>query len=84
MARRPVARDRAGFVHRLADDVDDAAERAFADGNRDRLAGVVHLLAAHETFGGVHRDGAHGRFAQMLGDFEHQPVAVIFVFRARS
>ena len=28
-------------------------------------------------FAGVHRDGAHGRFAEMLGDFEHQPVALV-------
>ncbi len=70
----------AGFVHRLADDVDDASESAFADGNRDRLAGVFHLLTAHEAFGDVHRHGAHGGFAQMLRHFEHKPVAVIFRF----
>ena len=51
--------DRAGLVDRLADDVDDAAERAVADRHRDRRAGVGDFLAAHQTFGGVHRDGAH-------------------------
>ena len=37
----------------------------------------VDLLAAHEAFGRVHRDGAHGRFAEMLRDFEHQAVALV-------
>ena len=72
-----LVRDRAGLVDRLADDVHDAAERAVADRHRDRLAGVGDLLAAHQAFGGVHRDGAHGRFAEMLGDFEHQAVALV-------
>ena len=40
-------------------------------------AGVGDLLAAHQAFGGVHRDGAHGDLAEMLRDFEHQPVAVV-------
>ena len=69
--------DRAGLVHRLADDVHDAAERAVADRNLDRRAGVGHGLAAHETFGRVHRDAAHRDLAEMLGDFEHQAVAVV-------
>ena len=56
-----LGRHRAGLVDRLADDVDDAAEASVADRHRDRLAGVGDLLAAHEAFGGVHRDGAHGR-----------------------
>ena len=50
---------------------------ALADRHRDRLAGIGHFLAAHETFGGVHRNGAHGRFAEMLGDLEHEAVAVV-------
>ena len=77
MARllRPV--DRAGLVDRLADDVHDAAERAVADRHRDRRAGVVDLLAAHQAFGGVHGDGAHGVLAEMLGHLEHQAVAVV-------
>ena len=69
--------DRAGFIDRLADDVDDAAERAFTDGNADRRTGVGHFLAADQTFGGVHRDGADGRLTEMLGDFEHQAVAAV-------
>ena len=41
-------------------------------GTRDGLAGVDDFLAADQAFGGVHGDGAHGVFAQMLGHFEHQ------------
>ena len=70
-------RDRAGLVDRLADHVHDAAERAVADRHRDRLAGVGDLLAAHQAFAGIHGDRAHGRFAEMLGDFEHQAVALV-------
>jgi hypothetical protein len=44
-------------------------------GTRDRLAGVAHGLAANQTFGGVHGDGADGVLAQVLGDFEHQALA---------
>ncbi len=39
----------AGLVDRLADDVDDAPERAGADRNGDRRAGVAHLLAAGQA-----------------------------------
>ena len=77
MARRSRVRDGARLVHRLADDVDDAPERAVADRHRDRLAGVGHLLAAHQAFGGVHGDRAHGVLAQVLGHLEHQPVAAV-------
>ena len=59
-------------------------ERLVADRHRDRLAGVGHLLAAHQAFGGVHGDGAHGVLAQMLGHFEHQAVAADCRSRARS
>ncbi len=72
-----LVRHRAGLVDRIADHVHDAAERAVADRHRDRLAGVGDLLAAHQAFAGIHGDGAHGRFAEMLGDFEHQAVALV-------
>ena len=73
----PLHRDRAGFVDRLADHVHDAPERALADRNRDRPAGVDDFLAADQAFGDVHRDAAHGVLAEVLGDFEHQAVAVV-------
>ena len=69
--------DRAGFVHRLADDVHDAAEGLLADRHRDRLAGVGDFLVADEALGGVHRHGADGVLAEMLGDLEDEPVAVV-------
>ena len=69
--------DRAGFVDRLADDVHDAAQRLVADRHRDRRAGVGDCGAAHEAFGRVHGDGAHGVLAEVLGDFEHQAAAVV-------
>ena len=70
-------RHRAGFVDGFADDVDDAPERAGADRHGDRPAGVGHVLAAHQALGGVHRDAAHGVFAQVLGDFQHQARALV-------
>ena len=69
------------FVDRLADHVHDATQRAVANRNRDRLAGVGHFLAAHQTFGGVHRDRSHGGLTEMLGDFEHQTVAAVLGFQ---
>ena len=70
-------RDRAGFVDGLADDVHDPAERTFADWHQDGLAGVGHGLAAGQALGHVHGDAAHGVLAEMLRDFEHEPVAVV-------
>ena len=78
MDRPPLGRlDRAGLVDRLAHHVHDAAQGLFADRHGDRLAGIDHLLAAHQAFSRVHGDGAHGVLAEMLGDFEHEAVAVI-------
>jgi hypothetical protein len=69
--------DRAALVDRLADDVDDAAQRLRADRHRRSGAGVDGLLAADQTVGRVHGDGAHGAFAQMLRHFEHQQLALV-------
>ena len=78
MDRAPLlVRHRAGLVDGIADHVHDAAERAVADRHRDRLAGIGDLLAAHQAFAGVHGDGAHGQLAEMLGDLEHQAVALV-------
>ena len=73
-------RDRTLLVHRLADDVHDAAERADADRHHDRAAGVGDFLTADQTLGRVHRDGANGRLAEMLRDFEHQTVVAVSGF----
>ena len=67
----------ARLVDRLADDIDDAPERGIADRHLDRAAGVADLLAAHEAFGGVHGDGAHGVLAQVLRHLEHEARAVV-------
>ena len=67
--------DRAAFVHRLADDVHDAPENLRTNRHLDGVAGIDHFLAAHRAVGGVHGDGAHGLFTQMLGHFENQPPA---------
>src|SRR5690606_29793929 len=69
--------DGARFVHRLADNIHNPAQGRFADWHDDRAARVRHGLSANETFGGVHGDGAHGVFAQVLRDFQNQAVAVI-------
>ena len=72
-----VGADRAALVDRLADDVHDAAERLGADRNLDLRAGVVDLLTAGQTLGGVHRDGADDVLAEVLGDLEDEAVAVV-------
>ena len=64
--------ERRAFVDRLADHVHQAAERAGTDRHRDRVAGVAHLHPAHQALGGIHRDAAHGVFAEMLRDLEHE------------
>ena len=76
---RPLLRglDRAGLVDRLAHHVHDTSERFVAYRDGDRLAGVDYVLAAHQAFGRIHGYGAHGVFAEMLRDLEHEPVAVV-------
>src|SRR5207302_8507317 len=39
-----------------------------AHGYRKRLSRIIHWQAAHQAIGGLHGNGAHGRFAQVLGD----------------
>ena len=66
--------DGATLVDGLTDNVDDSAESLGADGHHNGVAGVVDLLATHETFRGVQSDGAHVVATQMLGDLEHKAV----------
>ena len=77
MARRASRLDRASFVDRLADDVHDAPERASPTGTEIGAPVSVDFLAAHQAFGNVHGDAAHGVLAEMLRDLEHEPVAVV-------
>ena len=76
--------DRARFVHRLADDVQDAAERFRADRHLNRRAGVRHFDAADQAFGRVHRDGAHDRLTEVLRDLEHEVVLLAGDVRIRD
>ncbi len=64
--------DRAFAVHGVAGDVEDAAKDAFADGHRDRGAGVNDGHAADEALGGGHGDRAGDALAEMLLDLESQ------------
>ena len=65
-----VLRDRRAVVHRLAEHVEDAAERRRADRHRDRAAGVDDFHAAHDGVGGRHGDGAHLVAADVLLHFD--------------
>ncbi len=71
---------RACLVDRLADHVHDAAEGFVTHRNGDGRARVLHGLAAHEAFGRVHGDGAHGVLAEVLRHFEDQAVAAVVRF----
>ena len=62
--------DGAEFVHGLADDVDDAAQRLLAHGHADGAAEVDDLHAADHAVGGFHGHGAHAALAEVLLDFE--------------
>ena len=62
--------NRAELVHRLADDVQYAAQRPAADGHGDGAALIDGLHAAHHAFGGLHGDATHAALAQVLLHFE--------------
>ena len=62
----------AALVDRVADDVEDAPERAGAHGDGDARARVHDLGAAHQAVRHVHGDGADGALAKMLRHFEDQ------------
>ena len=76
-----IALDRSGFIDRVANHVDDAAQQSRTDRHGNRRAGIGDFLSAHQTFRGVHRDGANCRLAEMLSNLEHQPVALVFGFQ---
>jgi peptide chain release factor 1 len=66
----------ATLVDRLAQHVQDAAQRLRADGHADRRTGVHHLVAAHQAVGAVHGDAANGALTEFLRHFHHQRVAI--------
>ena len=59
-----------GNVQRLAEDVEDVALDAVADGHGDRGTGVHHGGAADESVGGLQGDGADEVVTQVQGNLE--------------
>ena len=72
----------AQFIHGATDNVEDAAHGGLAHGHHDGLTGVNRFHAAHQTFGGVHGDGANNVVAQVLCNFTDQVggVGVVRIF----
>jgi hypothetical protein len=66
-------------VDRVSEHIEHAAERALADGHRNRRTGQVHLQAAPQPVGRTHRDSPHQVVAEQLLHFEHQRAAVVRV-----
>ena len=50
--------NRPTLVNRVAQKIENASECRIANGNGDRLSGVVDIHAAHEAVGGRHRNTA--------------------------
>ena len=72
-----VGLDRTGFVDRLPMTL---MMRPSVPPTGNWIGSPVSVTsAAHQTFGDVHRDGADGRFTEMLCDFEHQAVTAVLV-----
>jgi len=59
-------RHRVALVDRLAENVEQAAERLFAHRDADRSAGVDHVDATRDSVRRVHCDRAHAVVAQVL------------------
>jgi hypothetical protein len=55
-------------IDRLAEHVENAAQRLWSDGHRDRPPGIDCLHASLHAVGRLHRDGAHAALAQVLLD----------------
>ena len=62
--------DGAELVDRLADDVEDAAQRLLAHGHADGSAEVDGVHAADHAVGGFHGHGADAALAEVLLDLE--------------
>src|SRR3982750_4001524 len=56
-------------VHRLTNDVENAAESSLSHRNCDRAAGVDSLHTADHAVSGQHRNRAYSPFAEMLLNF---------------
>ena len=64
--------DRSFLIDRVAEDVQDAAERLLANRNGDRATGVDHVEPAGKAFGRPHGDRAHDAIAELLLHLEGQ------------
>ncbi len=63
----------AALVDRLAEQVEDPAQRLLADRHGDRRAGVGHLVAPLDAVGRVHGDRTHALVAEVLLHLADQP-----------
>ena len=62
------------LVDGFSNHIDDSAEGLGSDRDLDRIAGVQHLLASNQTFGGVEGDGPHIASSEMLGHLKDESV----------
>ena len=69
--------ERTHFIDGFADDVEDSSEDLATDWRLDHGPRVLDRHAPLDAFGGVHRDGAHGALAEVLGHFEHEIVGLV-------
>eukprot|EP00123_Amoebidium_parasiticum_P007880 comp18430_c0_seq1/m.19678 comp18430_c0_seq1/g.19678 ORF comp18430_c0_seq1/g.19678 comp18430_c0_seq1/m.19678 type:complete len:536 (+) comp18430_c0_seq1:33-1640(+) len=74
----------AALVDGLTDDVDDAPKGGLTHGDADGRASILDLLAAYETLRTVHGNGAHGVLTQVLGDLEHEALAILLQLESRQ
>ena len=76
---RPVNRigllglDRALFVDRFAEHVDQPPQRLTADRHRDRRPCILHIHPARQTVGRGHRDATDAVFTEVRRDFKGDP-----------
>ena len=62
------------FINGVAQYIHDPTQRLCAHWHRDRCAGVFHIQAATHTLRGAHGNRAHYAVAQLLLNFERQPL----------
>src|SRR5690606_36640880 len=67
----------AHLVDGIAGDVEDAAERARSDRNRDRLTGIADRRTAAQAVRRAHGDGANAVVAEVLLHLEHEPGTIV-------
>ena len=72
IGQRSSALTSGAVVDRVAEQVEDPAQGRVADRDRDRRAGVDHLVAALQAVGRVHRHRAHAVVAEVLLDLADQ------------